>query len=132
METHDHLLEAMMHKYTQNIHLQKIFHGDDVVLVHETVQHGPAWLDIVRLNADIYPELRRQFRKINDVQVYEQMIGRRPCPVEQIEYVRRAQPAVGIDAAVKLSTLWIEKKRTNVRYHVDVEDELALYEPKRV
>jgi hypothetical protein len=133
----EHLLEAMMHKYTQNIHLQKIFQDDDddVVIVHENVYQGPPppWLDVVRLNTEIYPELRRRFRKINDVATYEDMLGVGACPVEQIEYIRRAQPALGIDAALEVSKLWIEKKRTHVRYHVDIEDELALYVvPQRV
>jgi hypothetical protein len=122
------LLEAMMQKYTQHIHLQKIFQDPHPVrLVHGP---GPAWLDVRCLNEDVYPELQRQFLKINDIEVYEQLIGSGQRIVEQMDYIRRAQPACGLDKALELSKLWIEKKRdskTPMRYHIELEEELALY-----
>lgn len=109
------LLEAMMHMFTQHIHLQKIF--QDQRVVHEPGRGVPGGIDAT------YEILAREFRRVEDVRTLFD-----PPDPERVDYVRRAQPACGLTRAVELSGLWARKKTQRIRYDVALEDELALYD----
>ena len=115
------LLEAMMHMYTQHIHLQKIFQeSPSIRMVHERPVAAWPW---ATGNIDAtYEIIAREFRTVSDV--------RTVFDPETFDYVRRAQPACGLTRALELSAMWARKKTTQriVRYDVAIEDELALYD----
>lgn len=116
------LLEAMMHMYTQHIHLQKIFQeSPSVRIVHERPVAAWPW---ATGNVDAtYEILAREFRVVSDVRTVPDAVD-----PETFDYVRRAQPACGLTRALELSAMWARKRTARIRYDVATEDELALYD----
>lgn len=115
------LLEAMMHMYTQHIHLQKIFQeSPSIRIVHERPVAAWPWATGNVVDAT-YEILAREFRVVSVPDAVDP---------ETFDYVRRAQPACGLTRALELSAMWAHKKTTQriVRYDVAIEDELALYD----
>lgn len=128
-----HLLEAMMAKYTQHIYLQKVFcdgHDNAVRLVHVRRDDHPAWMAFVD---DAYDRCREQFRPVTEIAELSRLMPMQEGDADQ-DWLRRttyfalAQPACGRDRAVHLSRLWLDKKLHKRRYDPSTEDEIALFD----
>lgn len=130
MQTRDpqHLLEAMMAKYSQHIYLQKVFCDANLRLEHVKSDDHPPWMALIE---DAYTHCREQFRPITDVTELSRLM---PMQEPSSDWLRRttyfalAQPACGRDRAVHLSRLWLDKRLFKKRYDPATEDELALFD----
>jgi hypothetical protein len=133
--TFDKLLKAMMCKYCQNIHLQKIFQ-DDVKLVFDRtgIDDQLPWFDFINT---VYTHCAYQFKRSFDANVLIHWLPLQEGEThelwtERMAFFQLSQPAVGRDRASELSTMWLGKKINKVRYDLEVEEELASFECKGV
>lgn len=124
-----HLLEAMMAKYSQHIYLQKVFQ-QQIRLVHAKSANDAPWMTLVD---DVYAQCKFQYRSVVDATEVSNLLtmcdgDTRPDWIARATYFSLAQPACGRDRAAHLSRLWLDKRKYRKRYDPSIEDELALYD----
>lgn len=126
------LLKGMMAKYSQNIHLQKVFHDNNVSLVFDktSIASVPGWVEYLD---HVYAQVADQYSLCFDAHRLLCIVPREDGEshedwVLRTQYFHAAQPAVGRDRAVYLSRLWLDKRMKKVTYDYELEEEISSFD----